>query len=317
MAGYLTLAGRRQRAQARLRDVQDSEAAGGSTPELILGDVTEAFSGQIPMTEQGKTELQRELRAAGLYRPTSLMEYAALRALLTITPLIAAGVATLIWAETFEGALRIWLGAVLAAMLGFSLPRLYLSFKSRMRKRAIERALPTAIDMLTLCLSAGLNVLSSLERVASELGTAYPELAVELQLVRRQADLRSLEFALQQFADRTDLDQLRNVSVLLSQSERLGTEGVSILREFADNLRLGMKQNAEAQANRAPLKMLVPGYLMGIGLLILVITPFAMEIAAFRRDNVLGNMKQESQGILKESGLGKAAGPAGTPAAQP
>jgi tight adherence protein C len=245
------------------------------------------------------------------------MEYAALRALLTITPLIAAGVATLIWAETFEGALRIWLGAVLAAMLGVSLPRLYLSFKSRMRKRAIERALPTAIDMLTLCLSAGLNVLSSLERVASELGTAYPELAVELQLVRRQADLRSLEFALQQFADRTDLDQLRNVSVLLSQSERLGTEGVSILREFADNLRLGMKQNAEAQANRAPLKMLVPGYLMGIGLLILVITPFAMEIAAFRRDNVLGNMKQESQGILKESGLGKAAGPAGTPAAQP
>jgi pilus assembly protein TadC len=135
---------------------------------------------------------------------------------------------------------------------------------------------------------------------------AYPELAFELQLVRRQADLRSLEFALVQFADRVDLPQLRNVSVILNQSEKLGTDGASVLREYADNLRISMKQHAEALANRAPLKFLIPGYMMIVGFLILILTPPAMEVAAFRRDNVIGNLKEESRQAIDEINRGVA-----------
>jgi tight adherence protein C len=310
LMGYFALTKKRVRVEERLVPAPSSDPSIGSTPELVLGELTPALSGQIPMSEAGKSELQRDLMSAGMYRPTALMEYTAVRAVLTILPLIIAGAIALVWTESTVAAVRVWIGGLVVAGLGFSVPRLFLILKGIARKRAIERGLPTAIDMITLCLSAGLNVLNSIERVADELSLAYPELGFELQLVRRQADLRSLEFALVQFAERVDLPQLRNISVILNQSEKLGTDGVSVLREYSDNMRIYMKQHAEAVANRAPLKMLIPGYMMTLGFFILLLTPPAMEIAAFRRENVVGNMKEEGtkaiQDINKEGAPGTA-----------
>ncbi len=309
--GYLVLTRRRQQVESRLVPTPLSDPSIGSKPELVLGDMTPALAAQIPMTATGRSELQRDLLSAGMYRPTALMEYTALRAVLTITPLIAAGVIALFFTETPRGAIYVWIGGIIVAGLGFSLPRLFLYLKGRARKQAIERGLPTAIDMITLCLSAGLNVLHSIERVADELSLAYPDLGFELQLVRRQADLRSLEFALVQFADRVDIPQLRNVSVILNQSEKLGTDGVSVLREYSDNMRVYLKQHAETIANRAPLKFLIPTYMLVLGFFILLLTPPAMEVAQFRRDNVMGNVKEEGKQALEEfnkgvSGAGKA-----------
>jgi tight adherence protein C len=305
MMAYLGLVRRRERVAERLKAPHTpSDPSIGSKPELVLGDLTPALSEQVPMSLETRSELQRELQSAGLYRPTALMEYTAVRAVLIIIPLILGGVIALLWTETVADGLKVFLGAVVAAMLGFSLPRLYLYIRAMARKSAIERGLPVAIDMLTLCLSAGLNVLNSIERVADELSMAYPELGFELQLVRRQADLRSLEFALVQFAERVDLPQLRNVSVILNQSEKLGTDGITVLREYADNMRVNMKQRAEAIANRAPLKMLIPAYLMGIGVFILILTPPAMELAAFRQENVVGDLKQNARQAIEEANRG-------------
>src|SRR4029078_7867613 len=112
--------------------------------------------------------------------------------------------------------------------------------------------------------------------------------------------------ALIQFAERVDLPQLRNVAVILSQSEKLGTDGVSVLREYADNMRVSMKQHAEAVANRAPLKFLIPGYMMTLGFFILLLTPPAMEVAAFRRENVSGNIKEEGKNAIDQANRGLA-----------
>ena len=309
--GYVVLSRRRVRVEQRLEPSSPSDPALGSKPDLVLGDLTPALSEQIPMTQAGRSDLQRDLMSAGMYRPTALMESTAVRAVLTITPLILAGVLALLFTETTVGAIRIWIGGIVVAGLGFSLPRWFLYFRGQTRRAAIERGLPTAIDMITLCLSAGLNVLHSIERVAGELSLAYPDLGFELQLVRRQAELRSLEFALIQFADRVDIPQLRNVSVILNQSEKLGTDGVTVLREYSDNLRINLKQHAEALANRAPLKFLIPTYMLAIGILILLLTLPAMEIAAFRRDNVVGDIQQESKSAIGElkKGQQKAAPP--------
>src|SRR5439155_17349050 len=139
----------------------------------------------------------------------AMMEYLALRSVLIFAPLIAAGVYAL-YTETSQQALWAWGLGILLAILGFSLPRVYIYFRGRERMRQIERGMPTAIDMLTLCLGAGLNVLNSLARVVRELGISFPVLAYELEIVRRQAELRSLEFALAQFADRVGLPHARN-----------------------------------------------------------------------------------------------------------
>ena len=96
-----------------------------------------------------KAELAQELRAAGYYRATVLLEYAALRVLLIATPLFAAVLATLI----VDLPLVPWVlgaGAILA-LLGFSVPRAFINYRAWRRGLQIERGLPVAVDLLSLC----------------------------------------------------------------------------------------------------------------------------------------------------------------------
>jgi tight adherence protein C len=227
------------------------------------------------------------------------MEYVALRTVLIFLPLLAAGVFAL-FTDTVDQAAWIWGGAAVLAMLGYSLPRVYLHFRGKARMHKIERGLPIAIDMLTLCLTGGLNVLNSLQRVVKELHLAYPILAYELEIVRQQAELRSLEFALTQFADRVGLPHLRNLLVILSQSENLGTDAVSTLREYADDMRINMRQRADELANKAPFKLLFPAYLLAFGAGILLISPTVLEFTAFRRQNMVGETIHQARQSLQE-----------------
>ncbi len=295
---------RRERLAQRLQSQRRSDPLLGSdpgiksSPELVLGDsLTPALAGTVPMGQEDRGALQRELREAGYYRPTALMEYAAIRAMLIILPLVGAAI-LMQFTDVPSDVFWIWAGAIILAILGFSLPRVYLYFRARARQHQIERGLPTAIDMMTLCLSAGLNVNAALERVTEELQFAYPVLGEEFAIVRRQSELRSLEFALVQFAERVNMPQIRNLTVLLTQSENLGTDAVSVLREYADDLRINMRQRADEMANKAPFKLLFPAYLMAFGAGILLISPAVLEFQNFRRHNVLSNALEEGRQFL-------------------
>ena len=120
--GYWMLSQRRRRLQRRLRGPDDPE----DVPELLLGDMTPALAAQIPISDDNRGELQRELRAAGYYRPTAVIEYAALRTLLTI-PAVVAGGSLALFAETSTQATYCWIGGIVVALLGYSLPRVYIS----------------------------------------------------------------------------------------------------------------------------------------------------------------------------------------------
>jgi tight adherence protein C len=276
---------RRERVEGRLHTATGSDPSLGSAPDLVLGDMTPALAAQVPMAEEDREALQRELRSAGYYRPTALMEYAAIRTVLIVVPLLGGMLLALLFAETVSQAVVFWVGGAVGAILGFSLPRIYIYYKGRSRAFAIDQGLPVAIDMLTLCLTAGLNVFTALDRVVKELGLSYPILAYELDIVRRQAELRSLEFALVQFADRVGLPHVRNIAVILSQTENLGTDAVTTLTEYADSLRFNMRQRAEEAANKAPLKLLLPAYLLAFGAAILLVSPILLEFADFQRNN--------------------------------
>jgi tight adherence protein C len=289
--GFVILSRRRQRVLQRLQ----TTGSDPSTPELILGDMTPALAEQIPMSEEDRTDLQRLLRTAGYYRPTALLEYAALRAVFIFLPLLLAATLAFLLTESVDEAKWYLIGGVIGAILGFSLPRVYLYIRSEARKFAIERAMPTAIDMIGLCLTAGLNIFVSLERVVRELYYSFPDLAFELDIVRRQAEMRSFDFALAQFADRVGMPNARNLSAILTQSETLGTDTVSTLREYADNMRFNMRQRAEEVANKAPFKLLFPAYMLAIGAGILLISPTVLELAGFfQRQNPVSNITRES-----------------------
>jgi tight adherence protein C len=317
LIGFYTLSRGAKQVEGRLQERTGSDPMiGGSTPELLLGDLTPAMAGQIPISEADRTSLERELRSAGYYRPTALMEYAALRGLLVVVPLLGAAVLALFFTESLNTGIYVWVGGIILAILGYSIPRVYLYYRARARMHAIERGLPTAIDMLTLCLGAGLNVLTSVRRVAQELHLPYPILADEMEIVSRQAELRTLEFALAQFAERVGLPQVRNISVILTQSENLGTDAVSILREYADNMRINQRQRAEELANKAPFKLLFPAYLLAFGAAIFLIAPTALEFSEFQKSNLIQNSIRQAREVLERPALPPGATPPGeeTPA---
>src|SRR5262249_16801990 len=300
LGGFWFFARRRQQVDQRLQIPDDDDSMPSTQQTLVLGDMTPALAAQIPVGEEDQTALQRELRVAGFYRPTALLEYLALRSVFILVPLIAAGVYALS-TETTTQALGAWGIGILLAVLGFSLPRIYLHFRGQERMRQIERGMPTAIDMLTLCLSAGLNVINSLARVVRELNISFPVLAYELEIVRRQTELRSLEFALAQFADRVGLPDARNLSVILTQSENLGTDAVVTLREYGDSMRIKMRQRADEMTNKVPFKLLFPAYLLAIGAAILILSPTVLEFAQFRKNNVISGAISKAGTDLTEN----------------
>jgi tight adherence protein C len=267
-------------------------------PKMVLGEWTPAWSAQIPMTQEGQDELKQDLRAAGYYRKTALLEYTAVRALLVIAPLIATGVFALLlptprlpWILGF---------GLLVALLGFSLPRVYLTVRGRIRDRQIARGLPVVIDLLTLCLSAGQNIVLSLAQTAREVKSSHPALAQELEIVEQQTRLHSLEQALQQLADRVQVPEMRNLALLLIQSERLGTDTAQTLLEYSASIRTTLRQQAEARASRASFWMLFPSvFCLFVSAAIILIGPTYMEFWEYRREST--RLIESGRGVVNKA----------------
>jgi tight adherence protein C len=190
------------------------------------------------------------------------------------------------------------------------------NYRARVRKREIERGLPVAVDLLTLGLSGGQNIFTALQRVSRELRLSYPVLASELEIVHRQAVYASLPQALHQWTDRVRIPEVRNLVMILTQSERLGTDIAAGLLEFSSNFRTTLRQRADAQANRASFWMLFPTMFgLWIPAAIILIGPVFFEFwhrreeartTLLRRQEQLGRMREEQS---RASGIGSMPSP--------
>lgn len=293
-----------QRTKARLRLNADERSSQG---ELVLGAWTPALAAQVPMGEADKAELHKELRAAGFYQPDAVVEYAALRTILVITPLVGTLMIALLVED--QQVLNVLLGGGLVTLLGYSLPRVYIYFRGKIRGRIIEQSLPLAIDMLSLCLSAGQNLIAALQRVTKELKGSHPVLAHELDIVRRHADLRSLPHALAQFAARVQVPEVGNLATILTQAERLGTDMGSALLEYANHLRTSLRQRADAKANKTMFWLLFPMILcLWIPAGIMLIGPAVLEFQQSRKATLeeWRAARQELQGPATPTSPGQA-----------
>lgn len=254
---YLFFTTRKSPYQQRLETLhRDDNPFQKDEDQLLMGSMTEALAGQSPLTQGKRKALEQELREAGFYRPTALMEYSAIRAAFILTPVFIAGFVAMF----FDGMTMINIGAagIIFAVLGYSFPRVYLGYLAQQRRRTIERGLPMAVDLLSLGLTGGQNLFNSLGRVAREMKLSNEVLAEELRIVREQTEIGNLELAMMQFANRTNIPEVRTLALVLSQSERLGADIAVTLMEFATNFRNTMRQRAESQANRANFWMLFP-----------------------------------------------------------
>lgn len=147
---------------------------------------------------------------------------------------------------------------VLAA-LGYYLPNALLSFLIRSRQREIDEALPDAIDLVMVCVEAGLAIDAAIKRTCEELDLRSPALAEELGLVSLELQVgASRESAMQNLARRTGVEDVATFVTILIQSEQFGTNVAQSLRGLSEAMREKRRLRAEEQAAKIPLKMMFP-----------------------------------------------------------
>jgi tight adherence protein C len=159
----------------------------------------------------------------------------------------------------FPSVLNLTFYYVLAAACGYYAPALWLRRAIGSRKDALQRAIPDALDLMVVCVEAGLGLDQAIGRVGEEVKRAHPELSDELNLLA--LELRtgvSRQEALRNLAHRTDLEEVRNLVALLVQTDRFGTSIGQALRVHADSMRTSRRLKAEEVAAKLPVKMLLP-----------------------------------------------------------
>ncbi len=148
------------------------------------------------------------------------------------------------------------LGGIGFAVIGYFFPQMWLSRLINRRRRNVLRALPDALDLLTICVEAGLGFDAAMRKVAEKW---VNELALEFSRVLREMQLgKPRREALRDMSDRVDLPELRSFVAAVIQSEQLGVSMANVLRIQAEHMRVQRRQRAEEEAHKAPVKMLFP-----------------------------------------------------------
>lgn len=186
------------------------------------------------------------------------------------------------------GSMKRLLALTAAVGLGYKLPELFLQNKATKRTDAIRKGLPDALDLLVICAEAGLTVDAAFNRVAKELGRAYPELGDEFALTAIELSfLNERKKAFNNLAYRVNLEAVKGVVTTMVQTERYGTPLASALRVLSAEFRNERMMRAEEKAARLPAIMTVPLILFILPVLFIVILgPAACSIGdAFAANN--------------------------------
>ncbi|HMI40479.1 MAG TPA: type II secretion system F family protein [Sphingomicrobium sp.] len=157
-------------------------------------------------------------------------------------------------------------------VLSYKAPDIWLKNKVNKRSHAVRKGLPDALDLLVICAEAGLTVDAAFNRVAKELGKAYPELGDEFGLTAIELGfLNERRQAFENFATRVDLEAVRGVVTTMIQTEKYGTPLASALRVLSAEFRNDRMMRAEEKAARLPAIMTVPLILFILPTLFIVI----------------------------------------------
>ena len=164
--------------------------------------------------------------------------------------------------------------------VGYLLPDMWLTWRVSVRQRKLRKALPDALDLLVICVEAGLGLDQALMKVAQDMKIAHPELSEELQFVNLEMRIGKTRIdALRELARRTGLDDIKSLVAMLIQTERFGTSIAQSLRVYSDDMRLKRRQRAEEMSAKTSVKM-VPALVFFIfpALMVVILGPAILTL---------------------------------------
>lgn len=201
-------------------------------------------------------EIRQRLIQAGLRDESSLVIYVGLRFALPLALAVGAFLAgSLLGSDPTRRLLML----LAAAIVGHVAPSYWLDKRLKKRQSEIRRALPDALDLLVVCLEAGLSLGAGIARVAQEFVRSSPALCQELRLVTAEMQAgKGGADALRALAGRVGLQEVSALSAMLIQTERFGTSVSDALRVHCQGMRQDRLQKAEEIAQKAAVKMVLP-----------------------------------------------------------
>jgi tight adherence protein C len=242
-------------ARRRLEQMTGGPSGAPAAVPVILAEQpterAERLSRLVPKSTDTKSRLQKRLARAGYQGAWPAILYSACELGLPIV----------------FGAIPLYLmpwpkGPVLAAfvaLIAYMLPGFFLAWKIEQRQTIIRNALPDALDLMIVCVEAGLSLDQAIQKTSEEIDLAHPVLAMELRTVMTEirAGKPRLE-AIKNFAQRTKVDDVQSLVALLVQTDRFGTSVAQALRIFADTARTKRRQRAEEKAQKLGVKLVFP-----------------------------------------------------------
>lgn len=212
----------------------------------------------VPLVDTKDATLRSRLVAAGYAQEHAPRVYSLVRLITVIGfPVAAIGI---LWAGGSSPSMtKVYLVGMIAALLGLYLPSVWIRARADRRQRDIVNGFPDALDLMLVCVEAGLGLEAAFSRVGMEMTRSHPLLAEQLgNVVLELRAGRSQEDALRRMADRAGTDEIRAFSTLLIQSSKLGSSIAQTLRIYASEMRERRRMRAEEKAHRLPVLLSIP-----------------------------------------------------------
>jgi len=246
-----------------------------------------AFSASLPLSEQTMSKYRKMLIQAGFRRPSALAVFFGAKVVLGASFFLLLLIVTL--SVRHEPRLALIIG-ILGFIVGLILPNVWLTEKLKKRQLDIFHSLPDVLDLMTVCVEAGLGMDASIIKISEEKQFAKHVLAQEFRTLSQEIRAgKPRAEALRDLGDRTGVDDIRALVALLIQTEKLGASLARSLRVHSDTLRTKRRQLAEEAAAKTTIKLIFPlAFFIFPALLVVLLGPAVIKIF----DTLLGHVIQ-------------------------
>jgi tight adherence protein C len=249
-----------RRVEGQSETLDATEDAGfGQSIKRKLSDLLHSLGKANQPTDQKEVlNLRQALITAGYRSAHAPVIFLGAKILCALSVLLCFAVIPHQWLG-FPSATNLIMYYVLAAGAGYYAPALWLRSTIGRRKETIMRALPDALDLMVVCVEAGLGLDQAINRVADEIRLSHKDLSEEFHLLG--LELRTgvgRTDALRNLSRRIDLDEIKSLIALLVQTDRFGTSIGQALRVHSDAMKVSRQMKAEERAAKIPVKLLLP-----------------------------------------------------------
>ena len=262
----MTLVSRRAAIRSELRELTrdsllhpggaESLRSSNDTAWARLADAIERAGLNLADTKSDK--LRAKLIAAGFRSPSAPRVYTLVR-LVLVFALPLSYVLLAYSGEEAPSFVKVYLIGSVVALLGLYFPNLYVTAKADRRREEIVNGFPDCLDLILVCVEAGLGIESAMDRVGREMVHSHPLVAELLSVSTLQLRAgASREDAFRRLADSAGVDEIRSFTTLLIQSDKLGTSISTTLRVYASEMRERRRMRAEEKAHRLPVLISIP-----------------------------------------------------------